>query len=115
MGLPLKKYEPVFTVDQYLEIDRASEDRYIFLDGEIFLMAGESDAHGIISVNLTGLLHRQLEDKPCQVRAKDAKVRSGETPMPGGSTKGLFSYPDVLVICEEPDYHDSYQDVLLNC
>ena len=106
--------KPYFTVDQYLAIERASEERHIYLDGEIYAMAGESDAHGIISVNIVGTLHTLLKGTPCQVRTKDTKVRSGPTAMPGHAPRGLFSYPDVLVICGVPEYHDAFTDVVLN-
>jgi Uma2 family endonuclease len=44
---------------------------------------------------------------------KDTKVRSGPTPPPG-STKGLFSYPDLVVICGKVQFHDEHQDIVLN-
>ncbi len=34
--------------------------------------------------------------------------------MLGHATKGMFSYPDVVVICDEPEYHDAFQDIILN-
>ena len=54
MALPkLKaKQEKLYTVDQYLEMERETLERHEYIDGEIFLMAGESDEHGDISVNL---------------------------------------------------------------
>src|SRR5437763_1371764 len=112
MGLP--KLKPRYTVDQYLAMERHAEERHLFLDGEIYAMAGESDRHGIISVNLVALLVVQLRGGPCSVRTKDTKVRSGPIPMSGAATKGMFSYPDVLVICKEPEYHDAFRDILLN-
>ncbi len=111
MSLP--RYHIGYSVEEYLAIDRASEERYEYLDGEIYAMAGESPAHGDISTNLTALLHGQLKKGPCHVFSKDTKVRSGPDPRPGGK-KGLFSYPDVVVVCEEMKFHDEYQDVLLN-
>jgi Uma2 family endonuclease len=60
------------------------------------------------------LLYLQLKGKPCQARTKDTKVRSGPIPLSGHSRKGLFSYPDVLVICGEPEFHDAHRDVILN-
>lgn len=106
--------KPWYTVDNYLAIERASEERHLYLDGEIYAMAGESHAHGDISTNIVGLLHSQLRGKPCRARTKDTKVRSGPTPLPGKSMSGLFSYPDVLVICGEPEYHDAHEDIVLN-
>jgi Uma2 family endonuclease len=104
----------MYTVDQYLTIERASEERYEFLDGEIFAMASESDAHANISVNLVGEIGTQLKGTPCRVRSKDTKVRSGPTPKPYRNTSGLYSYPDLAVICGEPEYQDAHRDVILN-
>jgi Uma2 family endonuclease len=80
----------------------------------IYAMAGESGNHGDITVNLVVLLGSQLKGKPCRVRTKDTKVRSGPSPVTRRTMAGLYSYPDVVVICDEPDYHDAHQDVILN-
>ncbi len=112
MGLP--KPKPRFTVDEYLEMERKAEDRHIYLDGEIFAMAGESIPHGHVTVNITGLFYQQLKGKACAPFTKDIKVRSGPIPMPGHNRKGLFSYPDIVVVCGEPEYHDAHEDVILN-
>jgi Uma2 family endonuclease len=112
MGLP--KQKPLITVDQYLALERASAERHEYLDGVIYAMAGESRPHGSISVNLVGLLYMQLRGKPCQAFTKDTKVRSGPAPKINQSTKGLFSYPDIVVVCGEPQYHDEVEDVILN-
>src|SRR6185369_9122332 len=75
---------------------------------------GESDAHGDISVNVVASLVPQLKNSPCRARTKETKVRSGPIPETGRSRKGLFSYPDILVICGEIEHHDSHRDVILN-
>ena len=112
MGLPRTK--PLFTVDQYLALERASEERHEFLDGQIYDMAGESGEHGDISVNLVAAVHNQLKGTPCRARSKDTKVRSGPEPRSPQSTSGMFSYPDLVVICGEPEYHDAHSDIVLN-
>ena len=77
-------------------------------------MAGESSDHGDVSFNIAGILAPQLKGTPCRGRTKDTKVRSGIGPLSGRSTKGMFSYPDVMVICGEPQFHDARKDVILN-
>jgi Uma2 family endonuclease len=114
MGLAQAKAKSSYTIDQYLKIERASEERHYYLDGEIYAMAGESGAHADISVNVVASLHGQLADTPCRVRTKDTKVRSGPILSVGETARGLFSYPDVLVICGEPEFHDALKDVILN-
>jgi len=103
-----------FTEEEYLAIERASEERHEYVDGRIFAMAGESYQHGEICVNLTGKLHLQLSGKSCRVRAQNTKVRSGPEPKAPQPPEGFYSYPDVLVVCGERKFHDIYRDVLLN-
>lgn len=110
----LAKLKPFYTVKQYLEIDRDSEERYEYLDGEIYLMAGESGAHGDICTNLVGEFHNQLKNSSCRARSKDTKVRSSGIIRPSVTTKGMFSYPDLVVICGAPQYHDEVTDMILN-
>jgi len=105
---------PFFTVDQYLAIERASQERHEYLDGVIYAMAGESPQHGIISVNITGLLHTQLKGTPCFALTKDSKVRSGPETAKRNVSRGMFSYPDIVVVCGEPTFHDDKRDVILN-
>jgi Uma2 family endonuclease len=111
--MAIRKSELLYTIEEYLAMEREAEERHEYLDGHIFLMSGESDAHGGISANLAGLLQTQLRRTPCHLRIKDTKVRSGQPPRPG-SRKGLFSYPDFVVICGERQYHDKHKDVVLN-
>jgi Uma2 family endonuclease len=108
-----RRSQLLYTVEQYLAIERRSEDRHEYIDGQIFAMAGESGAHADISTNLVAAVHLQLRGTPCRARSKDTKVHSGPTPRPG-TTKGFFSYPDLVVICGEPIYHDENRDVTLN-
>lgn len=112
MALP--QSELLVTEEEYLRIERSSEERYEYIDGYFYLMAGESPAHGDISMNLSIIIGSQLRGTPCRARAKDTKVRSGPTPRRHRNTKGLYSYPDLVVVCGEPKYLDDHQDVLLN-
>jgi len=114
MAVPKKKISQ-YTVEKYLELDRSSEERYEFIDGQVFLMAGESGRHGDISVNLTSEIRSQLRGKDCRVRSKDTKIKSGGfAQRKANSTKGMFSYPDLVIICGEPEYHDKFKDIVLN-
>ena len=102
----------LMSVEEYLHTHFDGADRE-YLDGEIYAMAGESPQHGIICTNVSTLLDNQLKDGPCFVFSKDTKVLSGPAPRSGGR-KGLFSYPDVVIVCGEMKFFDERQDVLLN-
>ncbi len=112
--MALAKPQPLYTVAEYLALEREAEERHEYLDGLIYAMAGESGEHGDISQNISAELHTQLKGKKCRARSKDTKVRSGPLPKQKYATKGLYSYPDVLVICDEPEYLDEYRDVVTN-
>jgi Uma2 family endonuclease len=116
MAIPKLKRDKnyLYTVEEYLNFERASDERYAYFDGEISLMAGESDKHGIISTNLVVDVGSQLKRRKCQVRSKDAKVQTGGFKLDTKSKKGVFSYPDLLVVCGEVEYHDKHQDIILN-
>lgn len=113
MALPQEKIRP-YTEEEYLILEREAEERHEYIDGYIYVMAGESDEHGDICVNLVRELSTALKGKPCKVKTKDTKVRSGALPTIKNSFKGLYSYPDVIVICGELQFLDKYKDVVTN-
>lgn len=110
MGLP----KTLLNEDDYLAFERAAMDRHQYVDGEIFAMAGASKEHYDISSNVVVSLATQLADGPCRVWDKDVKVRSGPLPKSPRRPAGLYSYPDIVVVCDEPKFLDEHQDVLLN-
>ncbi len=103
-----------FTEDEYLSIERASEEKHEYIDGRIYAMAGESEEHNTICVNLASEFRTQLKSSSCRVFSKDMKVRTGPEPKLFRSPRGFFSYPDVIIVCGERQYHDKFRDVLLN-
>ncbi len=110
MGLP----KTILTEDEYLAFERDAEERHIYVDGEIFAMAGGSPAHHDICTNVVASLAKQLDNGPCRVWTQNARVRSGPLPKSPKRLAGLYSYPDVIVICDEPKFLDEHEDVLLN-
>jgi Uma2 family endonuclease len=101
-----------FTVCEYLTFERTALERHEYLDGMIYAMAGESLAHSDICTNLIRSLASELRGTPCRVLSKDTKVCSG--PNQAETRQGLYSYPDLVIVCGEPRYHDQHQEVLLN-
>jgi Uma2 family endonuclease len=112
MSLPQKEIR--YTEDQYLSIEREADERHEYLDGHIYAMAGESPEHGAICTNLTAEIALQLRGTPCQAFAKDMRVRSGPLPRRRYSQKGLYSYPDLVIVCGEMQFLDENRDVIIN-
>lgn len=52
--------------------------KHEYLGGVVSAMAGASEAHHFIAINLTSSLHPQLRGKPCQVFGSEMKVRMPE-------------------------------------
>ena len=80
-----------FTVEQYLALERAAEQRHEYFDGEIIAMAGEKLPHGIITTNIIGIIGIQLKGTPCFAVTKDTKVRSGLGIVSKRNVQGMFS------------------------
>jgi len=94
------------TPEQYLEIERASETRSEFFNGRMYAMSGGSYNHVRIIGNLAFELRNAMKQRPCEVVTSDLRVRV--------SPCGLYTYPDVTVVCGEPEFADDQKDTLLN-
>ncbi|MEO6589521.1 MAG: Uma2 family endonuclease [Pyrinomonadaceae bacterium] len=104
--MPLTKTHPVFSVENYLDFERLQVDRHEFLDGNVYAMAGESPNYSTICFNLSGIVHNQLRGKRCRGFSPNMKIATNE--------KGLYSYPDLAVVCGEPQFYDKTKDVITN-
>lgn len=102
MALPLAQEQ--LTEAEYLDIERRAEFKSEFLDGEMFAMAGGSEAHSLIAANLVREVGNRLKGKRCVVFNSDLRVKIEAT--------GLFTYPDLSVVCGPRRFFD--QDTLLN-
>lgn len=93
------------TPEEYLEAERKAEFKSEYYGGEVYAMAGGSYPHGIIIGNLCSELRQVLKGTSCIVTPTEVKLRvSG----------GLYTYPDIMVVCEEPRFADDQKDTLLN-
>ena len=92
------KSHPIFSVENYLNFERIQTDRHEFLDGNVYAMAGESPNHSTICFNLITIIGLQLRGKNCRGFSPNMKIATNE--------KGLFSYPDLAVICGTPQFFD---------
>jgi Uma2 family endonuclease len=104
--MALAKTYPTISVAEYLELERASEIRHEFLDGQVYVMAGESPKHSKICFSLYTSIGGRLRGKPCVGFSPNMKIAT--------NNKGLYAYPDLAIVCGEPKYQDKKGDVLLN-
>ena len=92
--------------EEYLAFERAAEYKNEYFDGEIVAMTGASRRHNLINVNVLSEFRGQLKKAPCEVYPSEMRVR-----IPAAN---LYTYPDVTVVCGEPEFEDDYVDTLLN-
>jgi len=98
--------KPYLSPEDYLALERRAEFKSEYFDGEIFAMAGASEPHNLITINTIRELSIQLKKHPCKAYANDMRVKVSPT--------GLFTYPDVIVVCGQAQFDDSQRDTLLN-
>jgi Uma2 family endonuclease len=94
------------TPEQYLAAERAAEFRSEYFNGHMYAMSGGSYAHAQVIAGLVGELRNALKKRPCSVVPTELRLRV--------SPSGLYTYPDVIVICGEPKFVDDQKDTLLN-
>ncbi|HEV8160002.1 MAG TPA: Uma2 family endonuclease [Pyrinomonadaceae bacterium] len=101
-AIPKRKLTP----EEYLEIERKAEYKSEYFDGEIYAMAGAKRRHNVIAWNVGGELRQHLKGKNCEAYPADMRVFVPQT--------GLYTYPDLVVVCGEPKFQDDTFDTLLN-
>ena len=96
----------LLTPEEYLEIERKAEFRSEYHAGEMFAMAGARQAHNLVNGNTYRDLANQLRHTRCQVYSNEMRVR-----IPAAD---LYTYPDIVVVCDQPQFADEEFDTLLN-
>lgn len=95
-----------YTPEEYLARERQAEYKSEYYAGDIFAMAGASRWHNLIVANVIRELSLQLKGRPCTTYPSDMRVKISPT--------GLYTYPDVTVVCGEAQFEDTQQDTLVN-
>lgn len=96
---------PRLSQEQYLHMERAAPFRSEFFGGHMYAMSGSSYPHVQITGNLSFELRKTVGQR-CDVMTNDLRLRV--------SPSGLYTYPDIVVICGEPKFADDQKDTLLN-
>ena len=88
------------SVDEYFALEEELNQKFEYVDGEIFDMTGGTVNHSLISTNAVALLHRLLRDTPCTVFNSDVKLQL--------ETITNYFYPDAMVLCEQGKMEKNY-------
>lgn len=92
--------------EEYLAIERVAEWKSEYYAGEMFAMVGTSISHTRIVANLIFELMSRFRGGPCEAFSTDLRLRVDAT--------GLYTYPDVMVVCGGPESIDGVMDTITN-
>lgn len=90
----------------YLAYEESIEGKAEYYNGVIVDMAGGSENHSLITMNVGGLLFGALRGKPCRAYDSNFKVEI--------SKDSVYGYPDVLVICGDTQRSPLHKDICTN-
>jgi len=91
---PLVSYKKAkFTAEEYLAMEKESEEKHEFFEGEVFARAGASARHNVIFSNTFIALGIKLKGNPCRPYGSDLRIHVAQNT--------LFTYPDISIICGE--------------
>lgn len=91
--------------DQYFALDEASQTKHEFWHGHIVAMAGAAPRHVQIANRVSNSLTNRVTDSGCEVGSSDLKIKASDE---------TFTFPDVVVWCEDARFDPRRPHVLLN-
>jgi len=96
-----------YTLEEYLELDKNSDERLEYWDGEIFSMSGVNDEHDQIESNLHFLLRLRLDGRNCRAFLANMRIKVPTLPP--------YRYGDLSALCGRPVFEKiGGVDVLTN-
>jgi len=94
-----------YTLDDYFAVEEMSVVKHEFFEGEIFARPGASLEHNLIVSNVLTILLPALRGTGCAAFGSDMRI---------ATQGGLFTYPDVSVVCGKPWLVTGRPDTTLN-
>jgi Uma2 family endonuclease len=102
---PSAKYN-YMSPEQYLEMERAANEKHEYYKGEVYAMSGAAIPHNDIAYNIIRLTIPFLHGKGCKLYGSDFRIHIPEN--------SLFTYPDFSIVCGKAETSDVYSDNLTN-
>ncbi len=84
------------TVEEYLAFEEQSEVRHEYFDGKLYEMAGTTDYHNEICLQIAFLLKQLLKKQGFKVYKENVRLHIEDK---------KYTYPDVFATCDERDTH----------
>jgi Uma2 family endonuclease len=97
----------LYSLEEYFALERDSEERYEWWEGEVFAMSGVSRQYALIETNLTLDLGARLRQGGCQLFPANMRIKVPSMPP--------YRYSDLSALCGEAVFEQiGGVDVLTN-
>ncbi|HEY9634087.1 MAG TPA: Uma2 family endonuclease [Coleofasciculaceae cyanobacterium] len=95
-----------YTPEEYLDREETANYKSEYIDGQIIPMAGGSTNHNRIALNLSATLNFAFRQQDYEVFMGDVRLWIPK--------KRIYTYPDVMVVADEPEYYNNRTDTITN-
>lgn len=90
----MRAFKQIYSLEEYIELEKSTNQKYEFFDGNVWSMSGASFPHNRIVQNLNVEVELQLREKGCQSFPSDMRVKV--------PTYSPYRYPDLTALCGKP-------------
>ena len=85
----------VYSLDEYFELEKSTNEKFEYWDGNVWSMSGARFAHNLISRNLNTELDTNLRERGCFVLPSEMRIKVPAYPP--------YRYPDMTALCGTPE------------
>ncbi len=90
----IKEEKKVYSISEYLELEKSTDEKFEFWDGNIWSMSGATYPHNQVVMNLLLEVGAKLREKGCHTFPTDMRIKVPDYPP--------YRYPDLTALCGEP-------------
>ena len=98
--------EPQLTLQEYIQLEQETHQKYEYYNGYVYAMAGGSYEHNTINGNIFSEINMKLKGKSCQIMNSDTKLYL--------ENNNSYVYPDAMIFCGEKQRAENYKDAFKN-
>lgn len=95
----------MWTEQEYWDTEEKSSVKHEFINGQLYAMAGGTEAHADICLNIASAAKNRLRGKPCKAANSELKVKVEAT--------GDSFYPDAMIHCPPARFEGKGNHTLL--
>lgn len=85
----------IYTLDEYFELEKSTDEKFEFWDGNVWSMSGAAYAHNLIVRNMGTEIDLQLRHKGCHSFPTDMRIKVPDY--------APYRYPDLSALCGNPE------------